>query len=260
MILPHPPTTIAAPKPPRRRRASDPARLLCEECGYPLEELDSEFPCPECGQPIVQSLPHRRRGSLWQRDPTPLSLIRTNWHVLWRPRRFWRDVRLDQPRAGLLLCINILIAWLIPTLALLVTMFGPFRNMNVPYLIFFFVCGTLFIACLTAIEFAGLPFFAARRGWRVPPDASFVIVAHASAAWIISGAGVALLWVTWTLIDFYAPVILSRRVGSMGTLKDMIFPACIAVFILGMVIFSLLAGSGWKSLRYANRASPGIRE
>jgi hypothetical protein len=36
------------------------ATLLCERCGYVLEGLDERGACPECGQPIAESLPSRR--------------------------------------------------------------------------------------------------------------------------------------------------------------------------------------------------------
>lgn len=157
----------------------------------------------------------------------------------------------------MLLAINIVVAALLPTLALLVTMCGPVRHMNARYLGWFFLGGVTLISLLTAIEFAGLPIFARKRGWRVPRDAAFVIVAHASAAWIISGIGVALVWATWTLADFYVPAILTRRVGTLGTIGDAMIPALCAVFVAGMVAFSLLAGAGWRALRFANRLAPG---
>lgn len=206
---------------------------------------------------MAQSLPIHRRGSKWQRQPTVLSLIRTNWGVLRHPNRFWSDVRLHEPRVVWLLLANIAIAALLPTLALLGSMVGPVRHLNVRYLGFFFLGGAALMALLTAIEFAGLTFFARQRGWRVPHDASFVIVSHASVGWIISGLGVALVWVAWTLVDFYNPSLLATRLGSFGVVGDTLAQAIGGAFVAGMVVFSLLAGAGWRALRFANRLAPG---
>lgn len=206
---------------------------------------------------MEQSLPIHRRGSRWQRKPSFSSLVATDWGTLRHPVRFWADVRLHEPRVGLLLVCNIAIAALLPTLALLLSMCGPVRHLNPRYLGSFFLGGMVLMGFLTAIEFLGLSFFASRRGWRVPRDASFVIVSHASAGWIISGLAVSLIWVTWTAIDFYRPSLLGTSLGSFGVLGDALAPAITVAFISGMIVFSLLAGAGWRGLRYANRLAPG---
>ena len=206
---------------------------------------------------MEQSLPIQRRGSRWQRQPSLVSLAATNWGVLRRPIRFWSDVRIHEPRVALLLGINLAIAALLPTLALLVSMCGPIRHLNVRYLGSFFLGCVALMAFLTFIEFAGLSFFARQRGWRVPRDSSFVIVSHASVGWIISGLAVGLVWVTWTLIDFYNPALLATRLGSLGVLGDLLAPGIGLAFVSGMIVFSLLAGAGWRALRFANRLAPG---
>ena len=43
---------MTAPSPP-----PDEYTLLCERCGYIIEGLPTDNPCPECNRPIALSLP-----------------------------------------------------------------------------------------------------------------------------------------------------------------------------------------------------------
>lgn len=238
------------------RRGPDPFTLLCEVCGYPLAGIADMPACPECGTPIDESLPDRREGSPWQKRRSIASALATDRALLRHPIRFWRVVRLHQPRAAGLLIANITLSALIPTLALALVMRLPTHRLNFAYLPFFFLGGVLIYTVLSAIEFLGLPFFAARRGWRVPIDAAFVIIAHASGAWLISGAGVALAWITYNLLLTYAPTFASRPLAGGASPATMLLVAHFVLFLMGVVTFSLLSGAGWQALRYANRIPP----
>ncbi len=243
-----------ASSPPRS--GPDPFALLCEACGYPLAGIADMPACPECGTPISDSLPARREGSPWQKSRSITSALATDWALLRHPIRFWRVVRLHQPIATGLLIANITLSALIPTLALALVMRLPTHRLNFAYLPFFFLGGVLIYTILSAIEFLGLPFFAARRGWRVPIDAAFVIIAHASGAWLISGVGVALAWIAHNLLLTYAPAFASRPLAGGASPANMLLVAHFVLFLVGVVIFSLLSGAGWRALRYANRLPP----
>jgi len=257
---PHPPH---APSPPRR--GPDPFAFLCEACGYHLAGIADMPACPECGTPISDSLPARREGSPWQKRRSIASALATDWALLRHPIRFWRVVRLHKPISTGLLIANITLSALIPTLALTLVMRLPTHRLNFAYLPFFFMGGVLIYTVLSAVEFLGLPFFAARRGWRVPIDAAFVIIAHASAGWLISGVGVALAYLAHNLLQTYAPAFASKPlVGGVGGVgggggfspANMLLVAHFVLFLVGVVAFSLLSGAGWQALRFANRLPP----
>jgi hypothetical protein len=63
--------------------------LLCEACGYTLNGLPDGGNCPECGQPIEQSIaPIVRQPSAWERDR---AFLATTAEAIFRPSRFFRN-------------------------------------------------------------------------------------------------------------------------------------------------------------------------
>ncbi len=95
------------------------------------------------------------------------------------------------------------------------------------------------LLALTSIEFTGMRFFGRRRRWRTTPGVALVICAHASVGWLIGGMGVALGWIVGGNLP-----------GLTGS--GLLWMAVFAPFIGGMVVFSLLAGSGFHALRFVN--------
>ncbi|MBN2561235.1 MAG: hypothetical protein JXQ75_09925 [Phycisphaerae bacterium] len=85
--------------PRKTRRVALPP--TCEACGYNLTSISIEGRCPECGEPVAQSLgPDARSGTLWQRRREA-----GRWRAWWRcaidpivrPVWFGRQLRLRDP-------------------------------------------------------------------------------------------------------------------------------------------------------------------
>lgn len=74
-------------------------RLLCEGCGYILTGLDPDSLCPECAQPIAESLPERREPPLWERPNTGrwFAFRATTAAVIFRTSRFYRRLSTRNP-------------------------------------------------------------------------------------------------------------------------------------------------------------------
>ncbi len=74
----------------------DETDVLCEDCGYILNGLAEAGSCPECGQPIAQSLGNHRGPSYFEDAPSVRSFIVTTCQVLFRPTRFYRSLATRQ--------------------------------------------------------------------------------------------------------------------------------------------------------------------
>ena len=74
----------------------------CEGCGYRLTGMPMESRCPECGEPVVESLgPDARSGTIWERRAEVGRLQawrRCFLGTFLRPRRFGRQLRLGSPK------------------------------------------------------------------------------------------------------------------------------------------------------------------
>ena len=65
--------------------------VLCEHCGYTLNGLPPDGRCPECGQPVAESLQHSGRGlTAWESDG---KFWATTTRVVLRPSDFYRHLQ-----------------------------------------------------------------------------------------------------------------------------------------------------------------------
>jgi len=87
---------LGAPRPSRPRVRGDP---ICQACGYNLTSMGLEQRCPECGEPVVDSIgPNVRPGAIWERQRHRhwwAALGQTRRQAARTPRRFGRTLRLD---------------------------------------------------------------------------------------------------------------------------------------------------------------------
>ncbi len=173
--------------------------LLCESCGYQLDETREEPACPECGRPVAESLPSVRTGSPWQNRRSIRAWFSTILLVFFSPRKLFSTLRIEMRGVRELLMANLVIAGFLITDPWTGVLVGdPARTVrgkgvvieNLVHAISLFgavllVAGVLLL--LTWIECLGVRFIAARRGWRVTRAAAWQICAHASVGWILCG-------------------------------------------------------------------------
>jgi len=245
--------------------------FLCETCGYNLSGVHAEPAalCPECGQPVLDSLPASHPGSPWQRHPGFASWARTGWYSIFSPTRLFRSLSTAKvPRA--LLTLNLLVA-----AALIV---APFTGLfigdwarssrgqdplieNLTYLASFLV-QTLIVAAvlfaLTLFDVYGITLYARTKGWRLTSRTAWLVCAHASAAWLVAGIVPLLLmanyYVLGTLvkIDFTGEVTRTSRGVSWTWQAVLGVGLPILGYLAGLFVFELIALKGARVCKYAN--------
>ncbi len=234
-------------------RGHEPDTLLCESCGYPIEQLlgDSRGPglaadCPECGQPLADSLPEIRCGPPWEGRRTFLNWCLTVAVLLTRPRRTFRELTLEGPNLGgrLFLLINVCVVGVVVATASLV---GHGRGGLTAWLVGMLAAKAVLL--LTYTEALGVSFFSRRHGWRVPLGLAERIVCYASIGWVPASLLLAFgslsfgRWVRWAaLLPVFA-------VGSR--LAEALVGLLVAAVLF--LCFELLVWTGIRQCRFANR-------
>lgn len=238
----------------------DPRELLCERCGYSIEGLDEEGDCPECGEPVRESLPERRVGSAWQRRADAIGLARASLEVLGNPRRCFRRVAIEDATIAALLWRQLSVASALGSLAIVGGVSGSMLRQRISpspgswsdviawALLVPIVMFTLWV--LTVIEQRGIRFFGARNGYRITRRVSRVVGAHAASGWVLAGALMVAGWAIGEMIYGIA------RAGD-GPISwfEWWSPLLLQVpgFVAGFLVFECLAYLGMRGCRYANR-------
>jgi hypothetical protein len=246
---------------------SDPSTILCESCGYTIEGLPADANCPECGRPAPASFPERARpGSPWQRRPGLRAFLATNWATLRHPMQTFASVRLDATSGATLLAINLLIAAVIFIAPWSGTVLdAPGRAVRTGQTSALLYAGLILVPLqilllaavllvLTLIEWAGIQFFARRRGARLCRLAAWQVVAHASVGWIIAAGAVWLslvLWLNLSFLDLFPS--LARLVAASNWAAGLI-PGIGG--LAGLLVFEILVSIGVHRCRFANRPRP----
>ncbi|MBX3407549.1 MAG: hypothetical protein KF869_12385 [Phycisphaeraceae bacterium] len=241
-------------------RESSDATLLCEGCGYVLEGLDAGGACPECGRPIVESLPGARTGSPFQNDPTWRGFIRQCVMLIREPGRLFARARIGHSADAPLLFRSVAvasIAALAPLCGFALAAAGRSSREHdiIAVLMFLFSLWgvfTVLLLVLTTIERVGITFFANRRGWRVPPPVARTICANAAPGWIAAGVlcGIGLCAVP-AMLRVARDVPPPWRTTADAAAAS---PPLLG-FIAGMIVFEMLVYVGVRRCRYANWAA-----
>lgn len=117
------------------------------------------------------------------------------------------------------------------------------------------------LLALTRIERFGVEFFGARRGWRITPDVSLVITAHASPFWLLSAILAVSLGRALESLVMWGPLDhLPRLVNWLSSATAF---AGATGFLIGMIWFEWTTFLGVRACRYANPPeaegeSPGL--
>lgn len=245
--------------------------FLCESCGYSLDGAEPDSRCPECGNPIADSLPSARRGSPWQQRPGLFAWAHTVREAYFHPTRLFSQLSMNSVGRGFLI-LNVFVAAafiVAPFTGLFIGDWARTARGSGPLLetlasVGSFLVQTTGVAAilflLTLFDVYGLQLLARTRSWRLPPTAAWAVCCHASAGWLLSGL-LPLLFMAWYYIlgtrmriGFRGDI---TNAGSMRvTWQDALgIGLPIAGYLAGLVAFELLAIKGVKQRRFANTPS-----
>lgn len=235
--------------------------LLCEKCGYVIEGLETAGNCPECGKPIVESLPERRVGTPWQQSPGVVSLVQTWWVTLRHPLRTLDVMRIKPVRlSSLVIKPFLLIALHFFTIPFIPMLFFGIKSLMYLILLPAFMGIASILIFLTIglmrVESLGLRTISRQRGFRITKDISQQIVAHGSVGWAIVFAGLCSFW------NFYllSKLLSNSDVASLNQQNGIAFGTGLIVmmasFLIGFLFFETFAYLGLRRLKYANRVRP----
>lgn len=229
-----------------RREKLHPDLLLCETCGYRLNDINPSLPCPECGTPIAASLPAQRPGSRWQRTPGPIAYIATNWATVRRPIKRWRVVA-PRPTTGLLALNCFLIGALLALGLGAPSILDGFDREVLGVSGLTIVAAPFVLFSLSKIEALGLRVLGARNGWRITKDVANAIIAHASIGWLLALPALVAEAAYFYSIDSANALVLAYIPWWQDALIWAFAP------LIGLFGFELLAWLGWRKMKFANR-------
>jgi hypothetical protein len=244
--------------------------LLCERCGYVVEGLPAEGACPECGKPIVESLPERRRsiaGQGWLR--IALSDIR-------HPIRSLDTMRIEPKNVGHGKALRIWASasiglWPVPVAIAIIMGSGSNADPGKVLLpglglgCILFIIAWLSFESLTWIESRGLQFISRHRGTRITRAISSSICGRGSLGWLFGAVLshvpiwlAAVIWVSSSgTIDngeYRSPTL----PGWAWTPVELSPLLAFAATVVGFLFFETFAWLGLRRLKYANRVRPGM--
>ncbi len=244
---------------PKHTPWKDEYTLLCERCGYIIEDLDEALPCPECGKPITESLPQLRAGTPWQQKRNFKTFLQTWWLTIRKPKSTLDSMSFNESEYNELAAYICIATHLVPfstTLALLLIDGSFNRKASILLCVFSFVPVWLTLMALTAIESYGLRFFGNRRGFRISRLIANNIVSHGAAGWLFLGFGSTIGVLVMLIPDIIDSVFIPDRIDFNAIGWWIILTSSLA----GFLFFETFAYLGLRRCKYANRPRPSRME
>ncbi|MBO6513692.1 MAG: zinc ribbon domain-containing protein [Phycisphaerales bacterium] len=241
----------------------DPRTLLCERCGYVIENLDHALPCPECGKPIIESLPHRAQGSPWQNRRSIWSLLQTWFMTICRSKALFGRLNIDEEASSnSLLFLGLLLGFLTPMLTILtvsvisIVQYG--RSTFPGFMPIFLTALVLLFFWIFAVIYASLGtlrlrYFAHIRKYRLTQATRSAIVGHASLGLTIAPIGITGAIFVFILLDTFD--LFDRGPFWLGLSMAGSIIAWLSI-PLALIEFEILMHTGSKALRYRNILPP----
>lgn len=237
--------------------------LLCERCGYLLDDLDRAGECPECGVSIASVLPRLRKGSPWQRSQSLGSLIRTWWLLLTHPRASWENFQIHLASSLTLMACGLVFATSLPSVLVLgIVFYGGIVN-EAPEVIGWAIMylaliggGFLLVAMLySAFAVTRIKFWARQRGYRMDSNIAWTIIGNASLGLSL----IPLLLIVAILAMILIGLLVQLR-GDHSTEFTLVmiilgyssWILSLAAIPTGLIVFEVLSTMGVRRLRYRN--------
>lgn len=237
--------------------------LLCERCGYVLDDLDPSGECPECGVPIASVQPRMRPGSPWQRKRGLGSMILTWWGLIIHPRKCWEQMQIHTASGLSLMGWGLTLGLALPALGLLtVAVYGTIDSSDPSAILagMFFILilgGGYLIAAMLYAAFAvsRMKFWARHRGYRIDSRIAWTIIGHASFGLVLAPmlVFIAMLMILAILLsEVFASQVSGDASGIQLTLAVSSYILILASIPIGLIVFEILSSLGMRRMRYRN--------
>jgi hypothetical protein len=182
------------------------------------------------------------------------------WFVIFQPRGLFDGIRVEHRASRQLLPVNLVLAGVAFGGAWATVLLGPLMSAKsdrgatdlwLTYflsLAYFGMVSSFSLVFATWIEWLGIRFFGARRGWRVTQGVATGVCAHASFGWILGGV---LAWVA-AAAGLVNLVVMGR--GAPFTFNELsrVFAVSLVGAGVGLLAFEVLVYVGVRRCRFAN--------
>jgi len=236
----------------------------CEQCGYNLIATPMESRCPECGEPVVQSLgPDARPGTCWQKRQE-VGWWRAWWQshkeALIRPKQFGRQIQLQSHQTDhrLFLIIHLVSVFFIWAIGVMCCYYAdsgrnPLKDDEMILIAPF----TGIIAATIQLSIVMIASWTSSINYRLQEKRNLLNGSTKTACYL-SG-----YLVLWALLSVIMAVAVTALEGLFDCLADMIniytdeevlmFLTWLIPNFLAMLVYLLLVSRTTASVRYANR-------
>lgn len=239
-------------------RTKDSYTLLCNQCGYIIEGLHNDDPCPECGLAIMSSLPHDRPGTPWQIKNSIFSLLRTWLTVIFRPSKSIEDMMLIKAASnGVAACTPILSSTITLLALLIIFKIAGITDITGVVIVLVIFLGLIYWVSsniYARLAVARIKLISKKRGYKIDHEISWSIVEHASCYSILFPIGIIASILTLIGYDFLRNQGLLNTTSTTDSLFTLVFYLfCFGSVPISIACFEFYLSRATKKLRYYNR-------